>query len=55
MFPNPTKIKHFKWWPKDAFTNIKGTQILTKSCKSKNLKWWFEDGFTNIKGTHIFT
>lgn len=55
MFPNPTKIKHFKWWPKDAFTNIKGTQILTKSCKSKNFKWWFEDGFTNIKGTHIFT
>jgi hypothetical protein len=30
MFPNPTKIKHFKWWPKDGFTNIKGTQILTK-------------------------
>jgi hypothetical protein len=55
MFLNLTKIKHFKWWPKYGFTNIKGTQILTKSCKSKKFKWWFEDGFTNIKGTHVFT
>jgi hypothetical protein len=37
-FIQPSRIiKHFKWWPKDGFTNIKNVQFFAQTCQTKSI------------------